>query len=88
MSAKKTYTCCVLVDASVNVTVLASSADEAADMAQSQRSHTMSAAIQEGMKWHSNIQSWARKLIARAGRGEAVSKPDLKMAKKIMELRG
>jgi hypothetical protein len=48
----------------------------------------MTASIQEGMKWHSNIQSWARKLIARAARGEAVSKPDLKMAKKIMELRG
>jgi hypothetical protein len=46
----------------------------------------MTAAIQEGMKWRSNIQSWATTLIARADRGEAVSKPDLKMAKKIMGL--
>jgi hypothetical protein len=46
----------------------------------------MTAAIQEAMKWHSNIQSWATTLIARADQGHAVSKPDLKMAKKIMGL--
>jgi hypothetical protein len=33
---------------------------------------------------HYNVINWARKLTARAGRGEAVSKPDLRRARELI----